>query len=323
VPVPRYDLLNHGRYGSISIQYSRGCPFQCEFCDALIAWQEQHGRPFELITEASVNLAEDPELMKEMVRAGFFSVFLGIETPSTAALGSANKLQNLRLDLSAAVNAVTACGLEVMGGFIVGFDLDGPEIFEAQREFIESSPIPLAMVGVLNALPGTPLWHRLRREGRLREDSDGDQFGRPNFEVAMGDEVLLRGYAELMETVYSPGEYYRRCANYMDRVGDRPLFGDRGSIDLLVFAKAIWHIGVVSPRRSHFWKLMGRAALRGRVAIKRAVTHAIMGEHMIRYTEQHVLPTVHRAIAELEAELPVAAPPPVTELVAPLYAAAS
>ena len=206
--VPRYDLLRIEQYSSMSIQTSRGCPYNCEFCDIiqlfgrrprvkssdqvlaeldalfslgyrgglfvvddnfignkravrellprLALWQQARSRPFELSTEASVNLADDDAMIDAFVEAGFVAVFLGIETPSLEALQEANKAQNMKLDLKAAVEKITRRGVEVMGGFIVGFDHDGPEIFEAQRRFIESSPIPMAMVGVLTALPGTP-----------------------------------------------------------------------------------------------------------------------------------------------------------------------
>jgi radical SAM superfamily enzyme YgiQ (UPF0313 family) len=212
VPVPRFDLLDLSKYASVSVQYSRGCPFQCEFCDVIEIfgrkprvkmpeqvvdeleaihrlgykgtiffvddnfignkpsvkrllpivrdWQRTRRHPFELYTEASVDLAADAQLLRGMVDAGFSSVFLGIETPSVKALEQAKKLQNLRLDPSEAIDRITRAGLEVMGGFIVGFDSDGPDIFALQREFLDRQPIPLAMVGILNALPGTALWRR-------------------------------------------------------------------------------------------------------------------------------------------------------------------
>src|SRR5262249_10806527 len=223
-PVPRYDLLELQHYVSMSIQYSRGCPYNCEFCDIIeifgrvprmkspaqilgeldalhalgwrgsvffvddnfignikevrkllpevARWQRERGAPFELYTEASVNLAADEKLVADMVVAGFSSVFLGIETPSPEALREAKKTQNLKLDLTVAVERLTKAGLEVMAGFIVGFDSDDPSAFAAQLEFLADAPIPLAMVGILTALPGTQLWRRLEGEGRLRDHSD-------------------------------------------------------------------------------------------------------------------------------------------------------
>lgn len=359
-PLPRFDLLQVGRYASMSVQYSRGCPYRCEFCDVIEIfgrrprvkapeqvlreldslyalgyrgsvffvddnfignrpavrellprirdWQIDHGRPFEFYTEASVNLAADPELTRAMVEAGFSSVFLGIETPSTEALRSANKHQNLKLDLREAVETLTRAGLECMGGFIVGFDHDTPECFDAQREFILGSPLPLAMVGVLTALPGTALWKRLEREGRLRERSGGDQFGRPNFEPVMDEQRLLRGYAALMRDVYSPEAYYARGRRYLDLAGPRPPTGPRNG-ELLSAARVFARLGVASPRRAHFWRLVARAAGRDPSTLRWAVAHAVMGEHLIRYTREQVVPRVLAAASNSASRPPPASWP--------------
>jgi radical SAM superfamily enzyme YgiQ (UPF0313 family) len=353
VPVPRFDLLDLPRYASLSVQYSRGCPFQCEFCDiieifgrkprvkstdqvmneleaiyrlgykgtvffvddnfignkpavksllpVMMRWQRSRGRPFDFYTEASINLADDPQLLADMVDAGFSSVFVGIESPSKKALEEANKFQNLRVDLPEAVDRITRAGIEVMGGFIVGFDSDGEDVFAMQREFLASQPIPLAMVGMLTALPGTALWRRLEAEGRLRERSSGDQFSRPNFAPAMEEGVLLRGYMDLMSRLYSPRAYYSRCEAYVDRAGAfsesrSTTFGEIGAL-----LRTIWHVGVLSPRRRHFWRLMFKAFSRGRSHIHRTVAHAVIGEHLIRYTRRHLVPRMRRALAELRA----------------------
>lgn len=352
VPVPRFELLDLSKYASVSVQYSRGCPFQCEFCDVIEIfgrkprvktpeqvvdelnaihrlgykgtlffvddnfignkpavklllpivrdWQQTHGNPFELYTEASVDLAADPKLLNGMVEAGFSSVFLGIETPSVKALEQAKKLQNLRLDPSEAIDRITRAGLEVMGGFIVGFDSDGPDIFTLQREFLEHQPIPLAMVGMLTALPGTALWRRLETEGRLRRRSDGDQFSRPNFKPVMDEGVLLRGYAELMKWLYSPKEYYSRCEAYLKRSGS--IFETRSTTlgDVGALLRTIWHVGVLSSRRRLFWRLFFKAMLRGRSHLRQAVAHAVKGEHLILYTCEQVVPRIERALAEID-----------------------
>jgi radical SAM superfamily enzyme YgiQ (UPF0313 family) len=337
------------------VQYSRGCPFQCEFCDIIEIfgrkprvktpeqvideleaiyrlgnkgtlffvddnfignkpavkrllpivrdWQRERGHPFELYTEASVDLAADPHLLRDMVDAGFSSVFLGIETPSVKALQQAKKLQNLRLDPSEAIDRITLAGIEVMGGFIVGFDSDGAEIFAMQRAFLKHQPIPLAMVGILTALPGTALWRRLNAEGRLRQRSNGDPFSRPNFSPIMDERALLRGYAELMEWLYSPKEYYSRCEAYLDRAGS--VSETRASTlgDINALLRTIWHVGVRSPRRRLFWRLMAKALLRGRSQIRQAVVHAVQGEHLISYTREHVVPRMERALAEAQTEI--------------------
>lgn len=360
VPTPRFDLLDIGSYTTMSIQYSRGCPFRCEFCDIvelfghtprvktaeqvlaeldaierlgfkgsvfvvddnfigkkravhellplISEWQAAHGMPFDFYTEASVDLAADDELMEAMVAAGFRSVFVGIETPSKSALAEAHKGQNLRLDLAEAVDRMTAAGLEVMGGFIVGFDSDRDDIFEAQRDFIQRSPIALAMIGVLFAIPGTRLWKRLASTGRLRDRSTmGDQFGRSNFEPVMDEEKLLRGYRELMCDLYSAESFYARCEHYLDRVGEIPISGDQGLEDIVYFLKIAFSLGVMSPRRRLFWALLNKARKSVPHGLKWAVVKALQGEHMIRYTEDHVLPRLDRAIAEVVAERRAAA----------------
>jgi len=348
-PVPRLDLLEVSRYASMSVQYSRGCPFNCEFCDVIElfgraprikraeqvlaeletlytlgwrgsvfvvddnfignrrsvrlllpriqAWQEEHGWPFDLYTEASLDLARDDELVRAMVGAGFTSVFVGIETPSREALAACNKRQNLKLEIPAAVGHLVRAGLEVMGGFIVGFDTDDREIFAAQHELIRSCGIPVAMVGILSAVPGTALWRRLEAEGRLRRPPSGDQFERPNFEPVMAEEELLAGYAGLLRRIYAPREYYARCAAFLDRIGSTRQVGGRILEGLRALLAAVVRIGIFSRRRRHFWGLLWRGLHRGLPGFRRAVTFAIKGEHLIRYTDETVLP---RIAAELE-----------------------
>jgi radical SAM superfamily enzyme YgiQ (UPF0313 family) len=356
-PTPRYELLEMRAYASMSIQYSRGCPFRCEFCDVtqifgnaprvkdpnqvlaeldaiyelghrgtvffvddnfignrrsarkllprIQAWQRERGFPFELYTEASVNLAADVELTQSMVSAGFTSVFVGIETPSESALRSVNKLQNLRCDLKTSVETLTEAGLEVMGGFIVGFDTDEGDVFAAQSGFLESAPIPAAMVGLLNALPGTDLSKRLENEGRMRTESSGDQFGRPNFEPVMDESELLRGYAQLLRELYSPSRYYARCWSYINLARPNALDQARSLRDLRDFGRAIWRVGVRSPRRWRFWRLLMKTLRVSPTKLKWAVVHAIQGEHLIRYTSEVVLPRLERALLEVR---PVEAP---------------
>ncbi len=174
-----------------------------------------------------MNHAADEELLRSMVAASIDAVFLGIESPSAEALRNANKKQNVGVDLVAAVDTIARAGLDVMWGFIVGFDHDDLSALEAQREFIAASAIPLAMIGMLTALPGTQLARRLASEGRLRERTNGDTFARPNFEPKMGEVALLRGYAKLLSAVYSTEGYYARCAKAVDRIG---VEGPRGPV---------------------------------------------------------------------------------------------
>jgi Domain of unknown function (DUF4070) len=266
-------------------------------------WQEKHGFPFELYTEASVDLATKPELVDSMVASGFSSVFLGIETPSAASLKETHKLQNLRQPSDEAVRLITAAGLEVYAGFIVGFDSDGPEIFEAQRSFISSLPIPVAMIGILTALPGTQLTRRLHKEGRLRiVSATGDQFDRPNFEPAMDERTLLSGYGELLADLYSPKAYYDRCVRLVTTVGKPKVHTRLRAGALQVLARSIWTLGVLSPRRLQFWRLFATALLRAPHAAARAIELAIQGEHLIRYTQEDVLPRLQRALESLPRE---------------------
>ncbi|MCA9664992.1 MAG: B12-binding domain-containing radical SAM protein [Myxococcales bacterium] len=353
-PTPRFDLVDLSRYTSASVQFSRGCPFNCEFCDiieiygrrprvktaaqvlaeldrlyalgfrrsvfivddnfignraaargllaALGRWQRTHGYPFELYTEASVNLATDAQMVRDMVEAGFSAVFLGIETPDAESLASAQKVQNTIVDLRVAVDTLTSAGLEVMGGFIVGFDTDTAAAFDAQREFIASVPVPLAMVGLLSALPGTQLWRRLEREGRLRHDFNGDQLERPNFEPVMDEEALLRGYAELLAEIYSPRAYYARCRAYVERAPATPGRKRTGWQHAAALVRATLKIGLRGPARREYWRLFAYCVLHARHAFAGAIGHAIMGEHMIRYTREEVLPRIERALRELRAE---------------------
>ncbi|HVP69279.1 MAG TPA: radical SAM protein [Anaeromyxobacteraceae bacterium] len=359
-PVPRFDLLDLGRYASYSIQVSRGCPFRCEFCDIIevygrvprlksprqviaeldallraggpasvfvvddnfignrraaaellpriAEWQGANGAPFDFYTEASLDLAAHPELVSSMVEAGFSAVFVGVETPSAESLRGAGKVQNLRVDPAEAVASLTRAGLEVLAGFIVGFDADGPDIFDRQEEFISRLPLPMAMVGILGALPGTALWRRLEREGRLRAGLTGDQFGRANFRPVLDERVLLRGYRRLLASLYAPGAFYDRCARHVAEARPLPSAPRPGLVRTV--ARVFWGLGIRSERRGHFWRLVLRSLPRGRDAVARALTLAIRGEHMIRYTAEVALPRLDAQLAALDeaAAAPEAAP---------------
>src|SRR5213594_2877792 len=268
-PLADFRLADFKRYSAMSVQYSRGCPFNCEFCDIieiygrvprtksnqqmiaefdalralgwrgtvfivddnfignkknvrlllpeLAAWQQRNGHPFSLLTEASVNLADDDDLLDSMREAGFRRVFLGIETPVEESLKEAQKSQN-RGDLLASVKKIQSYGMEVMAGFIVGFDNDPEDVFERQIDFIRKSAIPLAMVGLLNALPDTQLWKRLEREGRLLGEASGNNTTCTfNFKTRMDPALLIQGYQSIMRTIYSPREYYQRVLDSMRR----------------------------------------------------------------------------------------------------------
>jgi radical SAM superfamily enzyme YgiQ (UPF0313 family) len=353
-PLPRFDLLRMGAYTTMSVQYSRGCPYRCEFCDIieifgrvprlktpaqmlaelealrrlgwrgsvfivddnfignikevrkllpeLRQWQAAHGWPFDLFTEASVNLAGHPDLIAALADAGFNCIFVGIETPSPAALAETKKTQNLKLDLRKVVEDLTRAGFEVMAGFIVGFDNDDASAFDLQRAFLEDAPIPMAMVGLLTALPDTALWRRLDAEGRLRAEGDSENFGRPNFATVMDEETLLEGYAALLGRLYSLDGYLRRCRAYFE-LAPPPRRSARWRPDSFrILGRTLWRLGVKSPRRRLFWSLVGMALRRSVRYLPWAVEKAIQGEHFLRYTAEDVLPRLARALDDVRAE---------------------
>jgi len=338
-PVPDFNLAPLNRYAAMSIQYSRGCPFQCEFCDIieiygrvprtksnqqviaelnalynagwrgtvfivddnfignkrnvkkllpdLVEWQRGHGSPFTLITEASVNLADDDSLMATMRDAGFTRVFLGIETPVEESLKEAQKSQN-RGDLLGSVKKIQNYGMEVMGGFIVGFDHDPEDIFQRQINFIRESAIPLAMVGILTALPDTQLWRRLKREGRLLAESCGNNTSAAlNFVPAMDPQVLIDGYRSVVETIYNSKEYYQRTLECLRRVSGTTPAPTKYSIGggLLAFSRIVWTLGLLDRERKEFWKFFHRAIKEHRGQFADSMRLAAMGYHFRKLNE--------------------------------------
>jgi radical SAM superfamily enzyme YgiQ (UPF0313 family) len=234
-----------------------------------------------------------------MRAAGFTSVFIGIETPDPEALLKTGKRQNVGVDVLAALDKLTAAGLEVMAGFIVGFDGDGPASFAAQKELLREAPLPLAMAGLLTALPGTALWRRLEREGRLRAHSDGDAFARPNFVPAMPERELIAGYAELLGALYEPEAYFRRSAAVVERIGAPVHPGSLLLKDVRTALRAIYRLGLRGSRRLLFWRLLAKAIPRGLHAVRTAIACAVRGEHMIRYTQEVVLPRLDEALESI------------------------
>lgn len=337
-PMPDMSLIDAKRYSAMAIQYSRGCPFNCEFCDiieiygrrprtksvaqviaeleqlyamkwrgsvfivddnfignkknvrqlmpALADWNKNHGRPFTFFTEASINLADDDSLLSLMREAGFTRVFLGIETPVESSLREAQKLQNTKRSLLESVHRIQSYGIEVMAGFIVGFDHDPEDIFDKQVEFIEESAIPLAMVGLLQALPGTQLYRRLSREGRLIQDGTGNNSDvRLNFIPNMSPERLVAGYRSIMQRLYTPQAYYRRVSRFLERF--RPAHHrPRAFTDYVAFARSVVKQGLMTRGRRHYWKFLWNAATRYRHAFDTAVVLAVMGYHFETLTRK-------------------------------------
>ena len=272
-PAPRFDLIDLSMYTSVPLQFSRGCPFQCEFCDiivmlgrvprlknidqflaeleavyargyrgqvsvvddnligngretrrllaALKIWNKNHGNPFYYFCEASTNLADDPALLKALVDARFVLVFVGIETPSMESLKETRKFQNTRGSLLDRVRTLQNAGLQVMGGFIVGFDNDGPDIFEKQKAFIAASAVPNVYISPLVALPGTPLFERMGREGRLipgEEKSHTFISGYTNIRFPWPMDTFLDNHRDLLSSVYSPSAYFQRSLESLRRL---------------------------------------------------------------------------------------------------------
>ncbi|UCH96484.1 MAG: DUF4070 domain-containing protein [Candidatus Aminicenantes bacterium] len=334
-PCPDWQLINMNRYESMSIQYSRGCPFNCEFCDvrvlngkktrrkskdqvleeleaiyqkgwrgavffgddnfignrvvlkkhllpALVDWMNQKKHPFHFFTEVSINLADDEELMQLMARAGFDKVFVGIETPHEESLTECNKYTNKNRDLIANVKKIQNHGLEVQGGFIIGFDHDPPSIFEKQIRFIEQSGIVTAMVGLLTAVRGTRLYQRLKKENRLLSVSSGNNTDFSlNFIPKMNMETLINGYKNVLKTIYSPKYYYKRVIVFLKEF--KPFLIKRKTkfplSYLWAFFKSIWRLGIIGKERLYYWKLLFWTIWRRPRLIGQAVKFAIFGFH--------------------------------------------
>ncbi len=267
----------------------------------LAEWQKVHGHPVLFCTEASIDLADRPELLAAMVEANFMYVFIGIETPSKEALKESGKFQNLRKDNVQQIRVIQQSGLWVAGGFIVGFDSDDETIFERQREFIERTAIPWAMVGVLQAPPTTALFERLGREGRLIEDSEAlTNFSPPNFRTALPWPTLLRGLSGLLASLYAPESYFRRSLRSLEAW--RPTAAQRPpelpwTRELRLFCVSMWRQGVRSDYRLAYWRFLGTLLWKWSRQPARmwlGFTILLSGHHFVNYARQ--------AAGELEME---------------------
>ncbi len=340
-PVPRWDLINIKKYASLNIQFSRGCPFNCEFCNvtalfghrvrmkspqqiiteldliydagwrggiffvddnfignkhylkthllpALIQWRrDKKGCVF--LTEASINLADDAELMALMVNAGFDSVFIGIESPDENCLTECRKAHNKNRDLLLDVKKIHRSGLQVMGGFIVGFDSDTPSIFQRQIDFIQKSGIVTAMVGMLQAPPGTRLFDRLKGENRVKHSFSGDNVaGTTNILPAMGLDRLLDGYRLMMRQIYAPRNYYRRIKNSLKELKGPDVTQPLDLQRVLAFFRSCIRLGIWGKERFHYWRLLTWTLCHKPRLLPLAVTLAIYGHHYRRICELYI-----------------------------------
>jgi radical SAM superfamily enzyme YgiQ (UPF0313 family) len=336
-PVPAWELIDHlKKYNTLCLQYSRGCPFNCDFCDvtllfghkvrtkspsqlvkeldklyqlgwcegvfvvddnfiankkklhdevlpAMIRWNEEKNHCFSFGTQASVNIADEEELMTMMVKAGFDSVFIGIETPNQESLQECHKDQNRNRDLIQSIHKVQHYGMQVTGGFIVGFDHDPPHIFDDMIHFIQNSGIVTAMVGLLNAPIGTKLYHRLIKENRfLKSPSGSNTDFTINFIPKMDYQELLQGYHKVLRTIYAPPYYYERVLSLIKNININ-YFKIRTSrfrwIYLSAFIRSIWYLGMKEKGRRYYWKVFFWTLFHRPKLFPAAITYSITGFH--------------------------------------------
>jgi radical SAM superfamily enzyme YgiQ (UPF0313 family) len=341
-PMPRFDLLNLDAYLAITVQFSRGCPFQCEFCDiinlygrkprtktpeqmlgefevlyqmgwrryvfvvddnfignkrnakiflrALIPWMEEHNYPFILLTEASLNLAEDEELIELMVKAGFTMVFMGIETPDTDSLVGIHKLQNTRRDLVESCHKITRMGLQIMAGFIMGFDNERSGAGERISAFIKETGIPQCQFSLLQALQNTALWNRLQTEGRLIEGLQTVHQGEMmNFVPTRPVAEITKEYIAAFWYLYEPLPYLKRTFRHF-----RMMNGWRGKTnrplthhEWQLFFTLCWRQGVLRSTRFQFWWQLMIITLTKPRLLYDYLTVLGVGEHFFSY--RHVV----------------------------------
>lgn len=340
-PIPSWDLIPMKRYASMSIQFSRGCPYNCEFCNvtalfghrprlktprqiieeldrvydagwrgsiffvddnfignkrylktqllpALIGWRKNK-KGCVLFTEASIDLADDPELLDLMYKAGFDTVFIGIESPDEACLTECHQIQNNNRDLLQNIKIIQRAGQQVMGGFIVGFDSDTQSIFQRQIDFIQKSGIVTAMVGILQAPPGTRLFDRLQRENRVVSAFSGDNVdGSTNIIPKMKLDSLLEGYQSIMKHIYSPKVFYRRVRIFLKEIRTPEIRSPMDVQRFLAIIRSGFWLGICGKERLHYWHLLLWTIIRKPRLLSLAFTLAIYGHHYRKMCEVHI-----------------------------------
>lgn len=342
-PIPLWHLADLKKYAFMNIQYSRGCPFNCEFCDivllngrvprtkdkdqilkeldslyncgwrrgiffvddnfignkvklkgeilpAIIKWMEEKNYPFFFNTQVSINISDDKELMESMVKAGFKTVFVGIESPDEGSLKECGKFQNTNRSLLDSVKAMHNSGLQVQAGFIIGFDNDAPTIFNKMIEFIQKSRILTAMVGLLQAAPKTRLWERLKKEGRLTSESTGNNTDcTTNFATKMDRQILTSGYKRVLSQIYSPKNYYQRLTDFLKEY--KPGSRRKSRINwegFLAFLRSILVLGIIEKERMYYWKLILWCFFKKIKIFPLAVEGAIYGFHLRKISEKYL-----------------------------------
>ncbi|MDD5065794.1 MAG: radical SAM protein [bacterium] len=332
-PLPDWSLIHFKDYASMAIQVSRGCPFNCDFCDIIImngriprvktpeqvrsefdslyaagwhgslfivddnfignkikitqilkeiaSWMDEKKRPFTLFTEASINLADENEIMELMQRSNFNSVFVGIETPDEESLKACGKLHNTNKDLVEKVKILQRNGLQVQGGFIVGFDTDTHHTFENMIKFIQKSGIVTAMVGLLNAFPETQLYKKLQKTGRILKIPSGSNTDFTiNFKPRMNKDVLIEGYKKVLHSIFSPKNYYKRIITHLKEYNKSAKETKLAFwMKIKVLFEAIWKLGVREKGKRYFWKMCLWTIFRKPYLMAEAISLAIYGFH--------------------------------------------
>jgi radical SAM superfamily enzyme YgiQ (UPF0313 family) len=355
-PIPRYDLLEIDAYDSMSVQFSRGCPFQCEFCDIIVLygrkprtktpaqliaeleylynlgwrgslfmvddnfignkrnvklllrdlkdWQAARGYPFQFDTEASLDLAEDDELIDLMLECNFSAVFMGIETPDPESLQLTKKFQNMRSPLLESIDKVTRSGLRVIAGFIIGFD--GEKSGAGQRivEFAEITGIPTTTFAMLQALPNTALWHRLEKEGRLfKKDGNINQTTLMNFVPTRPVEDIANEYVDAFRQLYEPVQYLNRVYRYFLKLGApkvRSPFQFPDWVVIRALLTVFWRQGVVRKTRWLFWHHLIHILIKNPAVAEKYIIVCAHNEHFIEYRDI-VKQQIETQLAQLEA----------------------
>jgi radical SAM superfamily enzyme YgiQ (UPF0313 family) len=358
-PIPRFDLLEFDAYAEMSVQFSRGCPFQCEFCDIIVLygrkprtktpeqllaeldrlcelgwnrsifmvddnfignkrnvklflkqlrpWMEAKGYPFSFATEASVDLAQDQELMDMMVACNFGAVFLGIETPDEASLALTQKHQNTRDSLSEAVHTIPRSGLRVMAGFIIGFDGEKPGAGARITQFVEQTAIPTALFSMLQALPDTALWHRLEKEGRLRSKSASiNQTNLMNFVPTRPLEEIAQEYITAFWELYDPVRFLDRAYRHYRILGEATYPKKRKSskpvnwVTLRALLTICWRQGVLRQTRWQFWRNLFSMYRHNPGGVSSYLSVCAQIEHFLEY-RQIVKDQIEAQVAEFLA----------------------
>ncbi|MBN2376144.1 MAG: DUF4070 domain-containing protein [Sedimentisphaerales bacterium] len=349
-PIPLWDLVDMKQYGLMGLQYSRGCPFNCDFCDitsllghkvrtktttqitdeleslyshnwrgdvffvddnfigkrqrlknellpAIIDWMDKKNHPFAFNTQASIDMADDEELMMLMTKAGFDCVFVGIESPNEESLVECNKTQNIGRDIVAAIKKIQQFGMQVQAGFIVGFDNDKPNVFNKLISLIQDGGVVTAMVGLLNAPRGTKLYRRLMSENRLSQFPTGDNMDcTMNFIPKMDINELLDGYQNVLNTIYSQKHYCKRIKTFLENY----TFSNKTRLKIRycgikAFFRSMWQIGLIEKGKIHYWGLM-LWSLKNPRRLPLAVRFSIYGFHF-----RKMLKTINPQMKELAA----------------------